>query len=107
MNPIPEEIPRQQRGRTRQRRGRFTAIVLLLAVLSAAVLAAGTPEMDWWVIGGGGAQVDSGAYSLGGTLGQPVTGASSAGGYELCAGYWCGAAGRHTVYLPVVLRAHP
>jgi len=107
MNPIPEKISRQQRGRSRHRGSPFAAIVLLLAVLTAAALAAGTPEIDWCVIGGGGAQVDGGAYSLGGTLGQPVTGGSSAGDYDLCAGYWCGAVSQHAVYLPVVLRAYP
>jgi hypothetical protein len=73
-------------------------------VLGSVVLAA--PEattIDWWVIASGGGHAETGAYTLDGTIGQPVVGRDQNAGYGLCAGFWgCGAG--HRVYLPLVVR---
>ncbi len=84
---------------------RRIAWVLILALLLGAglALAAGTPSLDRWAIGGGGGTVEGGGLQLSFTLGQPVAGTVSSGGTELCAGFWCAGAGT-SLYLPVILR---
>jgi len=83
------------------------SIVLICAlILAGAALAAPTQTIDWYVIGGGGGHVTStdGAYSLDGTIGQPVAGVASA---DLCSGFWCGLAdwvANMRIYLPIILR---
>jgi hypothetical protein len=84
------------------------AVLALLLVLGGLALAGGGgPSLDWYVIGSGGGPVASGQVDLDATIGQAVAGTTSAGGYSLCSGYWCGAADRHTVYLPLVLKSVP
>ncbi len=63
-------------------------------------------DLTWSTIDGGGAMnAAGGAYTLGGTLGQPDAGAAmSGGGYTLVGGFWGGAASQYQVYLPVVIR---
>jgi hypothetical protein len=85
------------------------AILLTLAVLllslTGVVLANGSASIDWHVIGGGGDRLEAGDYTLDCTVGQAVVGTARNDPYELCAGYWCGAAVEHSIYLPLVLRA--
>ncbi len=48
-------------------------------------------DMNWYTIDGGGATfLTSGAYSLGGTAGQPDAGFMSGGDFELGGGFWYG-----------------
>ncbi len=63
-------------------------------------------DLTWSTIDGGGAMnAAGGAYTLGGTAGQPDAGAAmSGGGYTLVGGFWGGAASQYKVYLPVVIR---
>ena len=48
MSHIPETVPRRDR-RKRGRKIGTVALVLLLTLLVGTVLAAGTPDIDWWV----------------------------------------------------------
>ncbi len=80
---------------------------LLLLTLGLAVAAA-MPSVDWRVLGSGGEHVESGAYAVDYTLGQPVVGANSSGVYDLCVGFWCGAeigAPDYPIYLPVLSKS--
>ena len=85
-------------------------VTILLAILACVLLVTGVAlaangyEVPRHVIGGGGGRVAQGGYTLDYTIGQPVVGTSGAGTLELCSGFWCGAAGAHDIYLPLVLR---
>lgn len=63
---------------------------LIVLLVGSAVLAVGTPAVDWWVIGGGGGHTEAGIYTLDATIGQAAVGVGTDGGYELCSGFWCG-----------------
>jgi hypothetical protein len=88
-----------------------TALVLVLALcavllLIGAILAATTATtLEQYVIGGGGGRMESGVYSLEGTIGQPVVGTDNAAPFDLCSGFWCGVDATSTVYLPVVVKS--
>jgi hypothetical protein len=72
--------------------GTLAVSLLFASVLAIIVLAApNAADIDWWIIGGGGGSDTGGAYALDVAIGQPVAGADSAGSYDLCAGFWCGA----------------
>lgn len=90
----------------RRRAAKRVTIPLSLAILlllAGIVLASGsTPTVDWWVVGGGGGHVEASPYALDGTIGQGAVGEVS-NSYELCSGFWCGAA-EYRIYLPLVLR---
>ncbi|RLC85079.1 MAG: hypothetical protein DRI79_11865 [Chloroflexi bacterium] len=77
---------------------------VLCALLSGVALANGTPAIDWHVIGGGGGHMEAGIHSLDGTIGQALVGRVANSTYDLCSGFWCGAAAGFRVYLPLVLR---
>jgi hypothetical protein len=88
-------------------------MILLAAILLCSLLTVSTvtaaelaiDPFDWHVIGGGGDRLEAGDYTLDCTVGQAVVGTARNDPYELCAGYWCGAAVEHSIYLPLVLRA--
>jgi hypothetical protein len=88
---------------------KFITPVLVLVLLFLAGISRAAPlaalDVSRYVIGGGGGYVEQSPYALNGTIGQPLVGTSSQSSDELCAGFWCGAAGHdHEVYLPLVLR---
>ncbi len=84
---------------------RATLLVLLaLFLLTGAALAQGAPNVNWSVIGGGGGRAEAAPYALDGTVGQPIVGRVGNSPYDLCAGFWCGAAAQYRIYLPLVLR---
>jgi hypothetical protein len=78
--------------------------LVALLLLGGVALADGPPAADWDVIGGGGGHAEAGIYTLDGTIGQPVVGPAEGTGYELCSGFWCGAAVEHNLYLPLILK---
>jgi len=80
------------------------ATVVTLLLLASVALAQDTPAIPWSVIGGGGGHAEAAPYALDGTVGQPMVGQAASPPYDLCAGFWCGAAARYGVYLPLVLR---
>ena len=91
---------------------RRTAIVLIAIALLGLALgiaqAQGTPTIWWFIIGSGGGYAEAGDYALDATIGQAVVGVASNDGYELCAGFWCGAAAvGYRIYLPLVVRNAP
>ena len=45
-----------------------------------------------------------GAYTLGGTVGQPDAGVLEGGAYTLAGGFWGGGSAVHRLYLPLLLR---
>ena len=85
---------------------RRAVIPALLAffLLASVALAQGAPAIPWSVIGGGGGHAEAAPYALDGTLGQPIVGQADSPPYDLCAGFWCGAAAQYRVYLPLVVR---
>lgn len=66
------------------------AAFLCLLVVAGVAWANGTPNINWWIIGGGGGHAEAGIYTLDAAIGQAVVGADTDGDYELCAGFWCG-----------------
>ena len=87
----------------------FVGLVLLMLLFLVGVVWAGSSpnySVDWSVLSGGGAAVESssGEVALNGTLGQTTIGSSAAIQGELGAGFWYGLGkGESTIYLPVVL----
>ena len=71
---------------------RMTIAVVLMLLLSVPVKAAETYKISRYTIDGGGGRSSSGAYVLEGTIGQPDTGWSIGGEYELFGGFLPGAA---------------
>lgn len=91
-----------------------TKKVLVLVVLALAVaLGAGGParaqtstnyNLEWHVIGGGGARVSSAHYAVNATIGQAAASppVSVSASYVVSGGYWL--PGGYRVYLPLVVR---
>jgi len=86
----------------------FVTIVLLLPVTVTLAQSGGGYDLSWSSVDGGGYTFSSGgAYTLGGTVGQPDAGLLSGGNYTLGGGFWGGgaaAAMEYEIYLPLVLR---
>ena len=95
------------------RAGLAALLLLLLAGLAAAGIAwagsSGGIAVDWSVLSGGGAPVESssGAVALHGTLGQTAIGPGASPHADLGSGFWYGPGRKmYTVYLPIVLLNH-
>ncbi len=90
-----------------RRRLLLIALTALLLLSSMAIVTNGY-ELSWWTVDGGGSTFSTGgAYTLGGTLGQPDAGLMTGGAYTLGGGFWGGgqlAAPSSEVYLPVIRR---
>jgi hypothetical protein len=94
----------------------FLALALLLLGATAALAQTGgrpsapheaTYSVTWSTVDGGGEMYSAGgAYTLGGTVGQPDAGVLEGGAYTLAGGFWGGgaAAVRYGIYLPLLLR---
>lgn len=64
------------------------AVIFSLSLVAAAQ-SGGAFTIEKSVIAGGGAQnLAGGSFSIDGTLGQPLAGRSSGGGYDLQSGFW-------------------
>ena len=81
----------------------LTALCLLL-VGATLTRAAQGPSIIRKVIGGGGAHLEQGNYTLYNTLGQPIVGRYSQSGRSLGVGFWSREIIFHFIYLPLVLR---
>ena len=79
------------------------AAALLVSALVMVAAASETVSIGWQALSGGAGRASGGAITLDGTLGQPVTGVSSAGSAWLGAGYWA-AEQPVQLYLPVLRR---
>ena len=92
----------------------FLALALVLLGATAVLAQTGggpsapheaTYSLTWSTVDGGGEMYSTGgAYTLGGTAGQPDAGILEGGGYTLAGGFWVGASAAHRLYLPLVLR---
>ncbi len=86
----------------------FVTTVLFLPVAVTLAQSGGGYNLSWSSVDGGGYTFSSGgAYTLGGTIGQPDAGLLSGGSYTLGGGFWGGGAaagGGYEIYLPLVLR---
>jgi hypothetical protein len=86
----------------------FTLVLVLIVFISSIALAAGSYDLSWWTIDGGGGTSSGNSYTLNGTIGQPDAGTlSSGGGYTLTGGFWHGgvvASSETKVYLPFLLK---
>ena len=68
---------------------RVTVLLLLAVVPQVIALDGASYDLSWHTNDGGGTtSATGGAYSLGGTIGQPDAGASSGGAYALTGGFW-------------------
>jgi len=90
------------------------AVVLLLVAAATSVrphaVAQSGYTLTWWTVdGGGGTFSTGGAYTLGGTIGQPDAGQLTGGTYTLGGGFWGGGAAaiHYDLYLPLVVRQYP
>jgi hypothetical protein len=81
------------------------ALVLVLFLAAAGVaLANDGIELPRWVLGGGASDSAAAGVALRATLGQPVVGSVSGGGFALGQGFWGGARPGYDIYLPLVIR---
>ncbi len=84
-------------------------VLALLLTTPGLVLASGGYDLSWWTVDGGGHTFSTstdGAFSLGGTIGQPDAGQLTGGGYTLVGGFWRGGAMDWSIFLPLVIRDH-
>jgi|GEM_PF-417876 len=63
-------------------------------------------DLSWWTVDGGGdTHASSGAYTLGGTIGQPDAASQvTSPPYSLLGGFWTGARIPYRFYLPLISR---
>lgn len=86
---------------TTYRHWRFSSLAIAAIALATAMTvsarqdsAAGTYDLSWHTIDGGGGISAAGALELNGTIGQPDAGSAMTGcGFQLVGGFWTGAAG--------------
>ena len=87
-----------------------TKILILALVLALFLAAAGVAlandgiELPRWVLGSGASDSTAAGVALRATLGQPVVGSVSGGGFALGQGFWGGARPGYDIYLPLVIR---
>jgi hypothetical protein len=83
-------------------------LILLILSLASFALAAGSYDLSWWTVDGGGGTSSGNGYTLNGTLGQPDAGTvASGGGYTLAGGFWHGGVVTTLmmkIYLPLEIR---
>ncbi len=87
-------------------------MVLLILILSFGwSTAAQTTDgytITWWTIDGGGGTSTTSGYTLSGSIGQPIVGEISGGGYTLTSGFWAGVPDSSVqffqIYLPLLTR---
>lgn len=71
--------------------GTLGRMVIVALAVGVAAPAWAQYSIAWFTISGGGAMSTSGGpYILGGTIGQPIAGTASGGGYSLGGGFWRG-----------------
>ncbi len=86
-----------------------TMIVLVVAVLillTGIALAANGLTIRRHLIGGGGGSVQSGDFSLQGSVGQAVAGEVGSGSVDVISGFWKPVRS-YPVYLPLVVKNLP
>jgi hypothetical protein len=95
-------------GAAMNHRKRVLVGLILIAGLSLVGFVLAAPldaDLVRYVIGSGGGYLESGPYSLGGTIGQALAGVDFSASLDLCAGFWCGeGVGSRHLYLPLIQR---
>jgi hypothetical protein len=72
--------------------------IAAVSILTPASPSRATDSANWKTLaGGGGPSSSGGAYTLGGTIGQPVAGSLAGGRYTLGEGYWVAIGGAYLV----------
>ncbi len=95
----------------KQTMARLAFALLVVLVLASALRAAGqslVPEagsydLSWWTIDGGGGASSGAGTTLDGTSGQPDAGVLTGDVYGLAGGFWGGAALPYPFYLPMIM----
>jgi hypothetical protein len=87
----------------------LTLVLVLIVFVSGIALAAGSYDLSWWTVDGGGGTSNGNGYTLNGSLGQPDAGTLASGGeYTLTGGFWHGGVTvippGTTVYLPLLIK---
>jgi hypothetical protein len=82
----------------------LSVLIVLIALLVTPVMAAGSGEVNRYVIGSGVGTATDGNYTLNGTIGQPLTGLCNNADVDLCAGFWCQVFAYYKIFLPLVLK---
>jgi hypothetical protein len=85
----------------------IAALVLLCLTVAVAQAQSGAGyDLSWWSVdGGGGSAIHAGAYTWGGTAGQPDAGALTGGAYTLQGGFWGGGLSPgERVFLPFITK---
>ena len=79
-------------------------ILVLLVSVSVLAMSSASYQLDWFVQppGSGGGKSSSTSYTANFTIGQTITGPSTSTNYKAGLGYWAGAGGEYTVFLPAV-----
>ena len=82
------------------------ALLLVVLLATSAFAGGGGIWIPRSVIGGGGGRVQSGDFTMHGTVGQMTVGLTSNAPYDLRSGFWfVPSAAQYHIYLPLVLRA--
>jgi len=86
----------------------FTLVLVLIIFVSGLALAAGSYDLSWWTVDGGGGTSSGNGFTLNGTLGQSDAGSlASGGGYSLAGGFWHGGVAispEAKIYLPLLVK---
>jgi hypothetical protein len=86
----------------------LSLVLLLIIFVSSIALAAGSYDISWWTVDGGGGTSSGTGYTLNGTLGQLDAGTlSSGGGYTLADGFWHGGVAvlpETMIFLPLLVK---
>ena len=93
-----------------QRLGLLVLTLVLAGVLAWPLWGSSPPSWQRYTFGNGGGRLQTGLYTLEGTVGQPsAVGVLHTAQFQLNAGYWGGAAvvappAGSAIYLPLVVR---
>jgi len=78
-------------------------LILIFILPGLSTVSAQNYQIDWYVIGSGGGHSESGSYQIDGTIGQPITGASSSPNYIVESGFWVGTGAQGSLCGPYVV----
>ncbi len=81
-------------------------LIGMVILLAAPAFAQGRSMVAWWALTGGGGLLESGRYSLNGSLGQTAAGMVGEAHQELCDGVWCYTLHWDRQFIPVVQSQH-
>lgn len=65
-------------------------MICLTALVLPGAAIAGTYDLTWYTIDGGGGVSAGGGFEIAGTIGQPDAGPMAGADYELVGGFWAG-----------------